>query len=353
MLTEDERTELERWSRGRSTQARLVLRAKIVLQAASGKTNQEIADELSTGRKTVSLWRQRFVTRGIAGIERDAPRGAPPSLPPEKVQEVLRLTPTTKPEGATHWSIRTMAKVAGVSPASVNRIWRSNDVQPHRVKTFKVSNDPNFAEKLRDVVGLYMNPPDNAIVLSVDEKSQIQALDRTQPGLPFKPGKAGTMTHDYKRHGTTTLFAAICTLSGYVISKCMPRHRNREFLTFLRKIEAAVPKGLDIHLVMDNYATHKHQNVKNWLEKHPRFHFHFVPTSCSWLNVIERFFRDLTVKRIRRGAFSSASDLEAAIEHYVDIHNDDPKPFVWTKTADEIIEKVDRARAALQSSPTA
>ena len=246
-----------------------------------------------------------------------------------------------------------MAKAAGVSQASVGRIWRRHEIQPHRVATFKVSTDPQFAEKLRDVVGLYMHPPENAIVFSVDEKSQIQALDRTQPGLPFKPGKAGTMTHDYKRHGTTTLFAALCALSGYVISKCMPRHRHQEFLKFLRKIDREVPKGLDLHLILDKYAAHKHANVRAWLDKHPRFHVHFVPTSCSWLNLVERFFRDLTTKRIRRGAFGSVPDLEAAIHQYVDIHNDDPKPFVWTKTADEIIEKVQRARQALLSTPTA
>ena len=353
VLSKEERIQLERWSRGRSTPARLVLRAQIILCAANGDTNQDIADGLGTGRKTVSLWRRRFADRRLEGIVPDAPRGAPPSLPPEKVEEILQLTLTTTPPNATHWSTRTMAKAAGVSQASVGRIWRRHEIQPHRVATFKVSTDPQFAEKLRDVVGLYMHPPENAIVFSVDEKSQIQALDRTQPGLPFKPGKAGTMTHDYKRHGTTTLFAALCTLSGYVISKCMPRHRHQEFLKFLRKIDREVPKGLDLHLILDNYAAHKHANVRAWLDKHPRFHVHFVPTSCSWLNLVERFFRDLTTKRIRRGAFGSVPELEAAIHQYVDIHNDDPKPFVWTKTADEIIEKVQRARQALLSTPTA
>ena len=233
----------------------------------------------------------------------------------------------------------------------MQRIWRKYGLKPHKVNTFKVSNDPNFAEKLEDVVGLYMNPPDNAVVFSVDEKSQIQALDRTQPGLPMKPGRAGTMTHDYKRHGTTTLFAAMCTLSGYVISKCMPRHRHQEFLKFLRQIDEAVPEGLDIHLIADNYATHKHAKVKRWLARHPRFKLHFVPTGCSWLNTVERFFRDLTVKRIRRDAFRSVKALIAAIEDYIDHHNENPKPFVWTKTAVQILEKVERARAAL-STPT-
>jgi transposase len=352
-LDPEQTAELKRWSRGRSTPLRLVLRAKIVLAAARGARNRDIADTLGTGRKTVNLWRRRFAEGGIDAIARDLPRGAPESLPQPKVQEILEKTVSGPPEGATHWSTRTMAEATGVSAASVGRIWRAKGLQPHRTKHFKVSNDPHFAEKLRDVVGLYLSPPENALVFSVDEKSQIQALDRTQPGLPLKPGKAGTVTHDYKRNGTTTLFAAICTLSGYVISKCMPRHRHQEFLTFLRKIDRETPKGLDLHLIVDNYATHKHPKVQAWLDKHPRFHLHFVPTSCSWLNVVERFFRELTTKRIRRDAFASVSELVAAIQDYIDRHNDDPKPFIWTKTADQIIEKVDRARQALLKTPSA
>lgn len=351
-LTSEERLELRRYSRGRTTPARLVVRAKIVLRAADGMTSQAIAGELKIGRKTVNLWRHRFAEAGIEGIIKDAPRGAPPSLPAEKVHEILEKTVGERPADATHWSARTMAAAVGVSHSSVQRIWRKHGLKPHQTRTFKVSNDPNFEEKLRDVVGLYMSPPDNAIVFSVDEKSQIQALDRTQPGLPLKRGKAGTMTHDYKRNGTTTLFAAMCTLSGYVLSKCMPRHRHQEFLKFLREIEAAVPKGLDVHLIVDNYATHKHEKVKRWLTRNPRFTLHFVPTSCSWLNLVERFFRDLTVKRIRRDAFPSVDSLIDAIENYIASHNAQPKPFVWTKTADQILEKVCRARDALET-PTA
>ncbi|MEL6228073.1 MAG: IS630 family transposase [Pseudomonadota bacterium] len=351
-LTDEQRVELQRYSRGRTTPARLVIRAKIVLRAADGLTSQAIAEDLDIGRKTVNLWRHRFAKAGIDGIIKDAPRGAPPSLPPEKVREVLEKTVGERPMNATHWSARTMAQVTGISHASVQRIWRKYGLKPHQTRTFKVSNDPKFEEKLRDVVGLYMSPPDNAIVFSVDEKSQIQALDRTQPGLPMKKGKAGTRTHDYKRNGTTTLFAAMCTLSGYVLSKCMPRHRHQEFLKFLQQIDRAVPDGLDVHLIVDNYATHKHEKVKQWLKRNPRFTLHFVPTSCSWLNLVERFFRDLTVKRIRRDAFPSVRSLIDAIEAYIDLHNEQPKPFVWTKTADEIIAKVERARAALKT-PTA
>ena len=351
-LTVDEATELRRYSRGRTTPARLVLRAKLVLAAADGKTSQAIADELGTTRKTVILWRRRYADRRIAGILKDEPRGAPASLSIDKVQEVLTKTLKETPPDATHWSARAMAKATDISHSSVLRIWRENGLKPHQVRTFRVSNDPNFEEKLRDVVGLYMSPPDNAIVLSVDEKSQIQALDRTQPGLPLKRGKARTITHDYKRNGTTTLFAAMCTLSGYVLSSCMPRHRHQEFLKFLRQIDKALPEGLDVHLIVDNYATHKHAKVKRWLQRHPRFKMHFVPTSCSWLNLVERLFRDITVRRIRCDAFSSVDVLIDAIESYVDCHNEEPKPFIWTKSADDIIEKVKRARAVL-STPTA
>jgi transposase len=276
-------------------------------------------------------------------------RGRKPSIPPEKVQEIVHATLHEQPPGETHWSCRSMARAHGVSHATVQKIWAARGLKPHRVETFKLSNDPRFEEKLADVVGLYLNPPERAIVLSMDEKSQIQALDRTQPSLPMKPGRAGTMTHDYKRNGTTTLFAALDVLSGSVIGQCLPRHRHTEFLTFLRTIDRHVPKGLQIHLILDNYATHKHPNVKAWLAKHPRFHLHFTPTSSSWVNMVEGFFAQLTNKAIRRGAFASVADLIAAIDAYLAATNTSPTPFTWTKTADQIVEKVQRGRVTLNA----
>jgi len=329
-----------------------VNRAKIVLLAADGWTNQEIAAEIEVKEQTVGLWRKRFIAGGIAGIEKDAGgRGCTPTVQYGEIEaEVIRKTTQENPPDATHWSTRTMAKAMGISPASVSRIWQRSGLKPHLQRTFKVSNDPAFAEKLEDIVGLYMNPPENAIVFSVDEKSQIQALDRTQPGLPLKKGRAGTMTHDYKRNGTTTLFAALCTLTGYVISTCMKRHRHQEWIRFLNQIDREVPKGLDIHVICDNYATHKHEKVQRWLKRHPRFHVHFTPTSASWLNLVERFFRDITEKRIRRGVFYSVRDLVQAIDDYILQHNEDPKPFIWTKRAPDILEKVIRARRALDNA---
>ena len=297
---------------------------------------------------TVRSWRKAFEVDGLSKWGKIAKgRGRKATISDEKVAEIVELTTTTKPAGQTHWSTRTMAKRAGVSKDSVRRIWNELSIQPHRVDTFKVSNDSRFTEKLIDVVGLYLDPPDNAIVLCMDEKSQIQALDRTQASLPMKPGRAGTMTHDYKRNGTTTLFAALDVLTGKVVGQCLPRHRHEEFLTFLKTIDAEVPRGLQVHLILDNYATHKHQNVERWLKRHKRFHLHVTPTSSSWLNQVERWFRDLTEKNLRRGIFGSVPDLIASIQTYLDANNADPNPYVWTATAESILAKVARARATL------
>lgn len=353
-LTDEERTRLTRWSRGRRTPSRLVLRAKIVLAAAGGRQNQEIAADLGASRKTVGLWRTRFAEERLAGIETDAPRrGRQPSISTATVERILHKTTQEKPSGATHWSTRTLAKATGVSKATISRVWRAHGLKPHLVKTFKVSNDPQFAEKLRDVVGLYLSPPEHALVLSCDEKSQIQALDRTQKGLPLRPGRCGTMTHDYKRHGTTTLFAAVNVAEGKVIGTCQPKHRHQEWIKFLKLIDQQTPPDLDLHLIVDNYATHKHPKVKAWLKRHKRFHIHFIPTSSSWLNLIERWFREITEKRIRRGAFRNVPQLIAAIEDFIYHHNDSPTPFVWTAQADEILAKVARARAVLDKTPSA
>jgi transposase len=295
-------------------------------------------------------WRKHFEEHGLVKFGEVAKgRGVKPSIREETVAEIVRLTTQTTPEGATHWSVRTMAKRVGISPASVQRIWSELGLKPHLLQTFKVSTDPRFDEKLIDVVGLYLNPPDKAVVLCMDEKSQVQALDRTQPSLPLKPGRAGTMTHDYKRHGTTTLFAALNVLTGNVIGKCFDRHRHEEFLRFLRVIDTQVPRGLHIHLILDNYGTHTHPDVQAWLAKHPRFHLHFTPTSSSWLNMVERFFGQITDKAIRRGVFHSVNALIEAIEEYLRIHNDDPVPFVWTATAENILAKVARAREKLNT----
>lgn len=353
-LTEEERAALTQWSRGRRTPARLVLRAKIVLRAADGWENKDIAAELGCTRRTVGTWRNRFAKDRLAGIERDAPRGGrTPTVRSAKEAEVIARTTQETPPNATQWSTRTMAQAVGISKATVQRIWRDNGLQPHRTKTFKVSNDPRFAEKLVDIVGLYLDPPEHALVLSCDEKSQIQALDRTQKSLPLFPGRLQTLTHDYKRNGTTTLFAAISVADGLVISQCQPRHRHQEWLKFLKRIDAQTPPELDLHLVVDNYATHKHPKVLAWLARHPRFHLHFTPTSSSWLNLIERWFRDLTQQRLKRGVFRSVRELQQAIQEYIDHHNANPKAFTWTKAAGDILDKVARARTALNKSPTA
>jgi len=328
----------------RNTPAKVVWRAEIILATADGFGTNEIMRRSGKSKTCVWRWQERFMQEGVAGLKRDKtrPPGRKP-LTPEIKAKVLAKTTTETPPNATHWSARMMAKEMGLSHTSVQRIWDEAGLKPHLVKRFKVSNDPEFEAKVTDVVGLYMNPPDRALVLCVDEKSQIQALDRTQPGLPMKKGRAATMTHDYKRHGTTTLFAALDVRSGIVIGDCQPRHRAKEFIRFLRKIDRSVQKHLDLHLVMDNYATHKTPEVKAWLDRHPRFKLHFIPTSSSWLNLVERFFAEITGKRIRRGAFTSVAELEQAIEDYLLRHNANAKPYVWTKTAGEILAKERRA----------
>jgi transposase len=346
-LNAEERQRLESFARGKKTAVRVAFRAQIILLAADGKQNLDIAAELKTTPRAVGKWRSRYAARGVEGILNDASRpGRTPKISEAKVKEIVQKTIEEKPKNATHWSTRSMACAAGVSKATVQRIWSRHGLKPHRVRSFKISNDPKFVEKLEDIVGLYLNPPEHAIVLSVDEKSQIQALDRTQPGLPLKKGRCGTMTHDYKRYGTTTLFAALNVADGKVLGECMSRNRHQEWLRFLRKIDREMPRHLDIHLICDNLATHKHPKVKAWLAKHPRFHVHFTPTSSSWLNMVERFFRDLTQNLIRRGAFGSVPELIRDLFQYLDNHNEDPKPFIWTAKASDILAKVTRARAA-------
>lgn len=349
-LTDEQRQTLEQWARGRSLPARQVERAKIVLLAAAGRQDLEIADELRISNQKAARWRKRFLQAGLAGLEKDAPRpGRTPSIPAATVQQVVRMTTQEKPHNALQWSTRSMAATVGISERSVRRIWRAHGLKPHLMETFKVSNDVQFAEKLEAIVGLYLNPPEHALVLCCDEKSQIQALDRTQPGLPLKPGRAGTMTHDYKRNGTATLFAALNALNGKVISLCQDRHRHQEWINFLRLLDDATPAGKQLHLIVDNYATHKHPKVQRWLSRHRRFHVHFTPTSSSWLNMVERFFRDLTHNRLKRGVFRDVEELINAIDEYVDQHNKKPKPFIWTASAKDILEKVKRARKTLDN----
>jgi len=337
---------LQAWIKAHKTPQNVVMRSRIILLAAEGMSNNRIAQRLSVSRPTVILWRKRFAAEGTMALTETAPgRGRPPSIRPEKVKEIVEATLHTKPKGATHWSCRSMAAVQGVSHAAVHRIWDANGLQPHRVRKYKLSNDRNFVEKLTDVVALYLNPPDKAIVLCVDEKSQIQALDRSQPGLPLKKGRCGTMTHDYKRHGTTTLFAALNVLEGRVIGDCMPRHRHQEFLKFLKRIDKEFPIQQDLHLVVDNYGTHKHPNVRQWIDNHPRFKLHFIPTSSSWLNLIERWFAQLTEKRIKRGIFHSVPDLISSIKEFIDLNNEEPKPFIWTASSSSIMEKINRCKA--------
>jgi transposase len=346
----DQRRTLEAWVRAHNTPQSIALRAKIVLLAADGLSNVQITRETGVSRPTVILWRKRFLQGGPEAIATILPgRGRPATYSTEQVQRIVEATTQTKPPGVTHWSTRSMAKAQGVSKATVQRIWSAHGLQPHRTKQFKLSSDRRFSEKLTDVVGLYLNPPDKAIVLCVDEKSQIQALQRTQPGLPMKKGRCGTMTHDYKRHGTTTLFAALNILNGRVIGECMAKHRHQEFLRFLRRLDREFPKETPLHLIVDNYGTHKQPRVKVWLEKHPRFTLHFTPTSSSWLNLVERWFRDLTEKRVRRGSFESAAELIAAIEDYMAASNAHPKPFVWHKSAHAILDKVNRCKAIYET----
>jgi transposase len=341
-LTESERSVLLHQTRQRTGPHQSVLRACIILGCADGRTNTAVAKELGICKQTAGKWRSRFLRDRLDGLQ-DAPRlGTPRSIDDEKIMEVVNKTLSTKPKNATHWSTRSMAKEAGLSADSIIRIWHVFGLQPHRVETFKLSTDPQFVEKVRDVVGLYLNPPDRALVLSVDEKSQIQALDRTQLAFPIRPGLPERQSHDYTRHGTTTLFAALNVKTGEVIGQCHQRHRQDEFIKFLDLIETQVPPELDVHLIVDNYATHKTERVKKWLLKHPRYQLHFTPTSASWLNMIERFFAEITNKRIRRGTFHSVAQLKKAITDYLEMHNENPKPFVWTKSANEILAKVKR-----------
>lgn len=348
MMTNKEHEILKRYSRGRSIAARLVMRAKIVLLAAMGLRNKNIAEQMGTDRLTVARWRLRFSRLRLAGIEKDAPRGGrKPTRRNAVARQIIDRTTQTVPANATHWSVRTLSEELGVSASMVHRVWKANGLKPHLTRTFKLSNDKHFVEKLTDVVGLYLNPPEHALVLCADEKSQIQALDRTQPSLPIYPGRCGTMTHDYKRNGTTTLFAAIELMEGRLIGTCMPRHRHQEWIKFLNLIDEQTPAKMDLHLIVDNYNTHKHPKVQRWLKRHPRFHIHFIPTSSSWLNLIERWFREITDKRIRRGVFKSVDSLIQAIMDYIAEHNENPKSFTWIAKAEDILAKVRRARAVL------
>lgn len=349
-ITSVQKDALDLWVRAPSTPQGVALRATIVLLAAQGVSNHRIATRLAIGRPTVLLWRKRFVQGGPEALTKIEPgRGRKPVISSGKLERIVNDTLRETPPDATHWSTRSMARRHGVSHTLVQRVWNAHGLKPHLVKTFKLSRDPQFVQKLKDVVGLYLNPPEHALVFSVDEKSQIQALDRTQPSLPLKKGKAGTLTHDYKRHGTTTLFAALDVLKGEVIGQCMGRHRHQEFLKFLRMVDQAAPEGMAVHCIVDNYRTHKHARVQAWLAAHPRFHFHFIPTSSSWLNLVERWFGEITRKRIRRGVFTSVPELERAIYDYIRHNNLDPKPFVWTKKAKEIIAKVNRCKAVLKT----
>ena len=350
ILSASEQSTLDTWARGKSFPLRLVQRAVIIRMAADGAQNQAISQALGISKPTVQLWRQRFLALRLEGLEKDAPRpGRIPKIPMEKVRAVVEATLHTTPPNATHWSTRSMAEAQGVSEATIRRIWKQHNLKPHLVKTFKISRDKHFVEKLYDVVGLYLNPPDKSLVLCVDEKSQIQALDRTQPGLPMKKGRCGTMTHDYKRNGTTTLFAALSMLDGTIIGDCLPRHRHQEFIRFLKKIDNETPAGLNLHLIVDNYGTHKHPKVTAWLQRHLRFHLHFIPTSSSWLNVVERWFREITDKRIRRGSFQNLPALIEAIKKYIENNNQNPQVFVWTAPVAQILAKVAKSKEALDA----
>ncbi len=348
VLDQNQRQHLESLKRSRTVAVRLAQRAAVVLHAADGLEDQQIGALMGISRQKAGRWRKRYAQLGLAGIEKDAPRsGRKPQIDAQQRAAVVKKTLKEKPQGQTHWSRSTMAKVTGLSDSTVGRIWREHGIKPHLVETFKLSNDPEFVEKLKDIIGLYVAPPEHAVVLSCDEKSQIQALDRTQPSLPLKPGRCGTMTHDYKRNGTTSLFAAMNVLDGTIISQCQPRHRHQEWLTFLKTIKSQVPEDKQVHLICDNYATHKHAKVQAWEKKNPRFHFHFTPTGASWLNMVERFFRDLSEKALKRGSFYDVADLEGAIMEYINQHNENPKPFIWTASATDILAKVKRARKVL------
>ena len=348
-LAPGERSQLQQWAAAQGTPQQVALRCRIVLAALAGEENVAIAQEQGVSRPTVQLWRRRVHEGGIGEVWKIAPgRGRKPRYDQAKLDAIIRATLQSKPEGMTHWSCRLMAETQGVSRSTVNRLWQLHQLKPHRSRTYKLSRDAKFLEKLTDVVGLYLNPPDKALVLCLDEKSQIQALNRTQPGLPLKKGRCGTMTHDYKRNGTTTLFVALNILSGKVIGECHTRHRHQEWLRFLRRLDREFPSKVKLHLVMDNYGTHTEPHVQRWLKKHPRFVCHFVPTSSSWLNLVERWFRELTEKAIRRGNFVSVPDLRRAIDVFLTAWNDAPKPFIWTATVEELIEKIARARAKME-----
>ena len=353
-LTDSEKKQLESFDRGKSCSVRLAHRSRIVLLAAEGLENVEIGKQLGISRQMAGRWRSRYGEHGLAGIRKDAPRpGRFPSISDRVKKRIIRMTLEQTPPNATHWSRTTMAAATGLSPSSIGRLWAVNGLKAHLVKKFKLANDKQFFEKLEDIVGLYLSPPEHAIVLSCDEKSQIQALDRTQRSLPLRTGRCGTMTHDYKRNGTTSLFAALNILDGTVIGTCMKKHRHQEWIKFLNLIKRSVPLDKDIHIICDNYATHKHSRVKKWLQRNPRFHTHFTPTSASWLNMIERFFRDITANRLKRGVFLSVDELISAITQYIDNHNIKPKSFVWTATAQDILEKVKRGRAILNKLQSA
>ena len=345
IFTPKEEATINRWSQGKSFPLRLIQRAQIIQLAAQGIFNHDIAKRLDISRPTVQLWRERFLAFRLSGLEKDAPRpGRLPKIRHEKVMTIVNATIHTTPSDATHWSTRSMAKAHGVSKDSIQRIWKQYNLKPHLIKTFKLSRDKRFLEKLYDVVGLYLNPPDKSIVFCVDEKSQIQALERTQPLLPMRPGIPARQTHDYTRHGTTTLFAALNMLDGTVIGDCMPRHRHQEFIRFLQTIDMKTPLDLDLHLIVDNYGTHKHPRVQRWLKRHPRFHLHFIPTSSSWLNLIERWFSDISTKRIRRGSFKNVKELITVIKKYIESHNQNPKVFVWTASVESIMRKISNVK---------
>lgn len=341
-LTPSERESLQRWARRPKSAQALAQRARAILLAANGLSNTDVAAQLGWARRTVGKWRRRFLDKRLEGLLDEPRPGTPRRMSDDEVERVITMTLESKPPDATHWSTRSMAKACGLSHSSVQRIWKAFALQPHRTETFKLSQDPLFVEKVRDIVGLYLNPPQRALVLSVDEKSQIQALDRSQPLLPMRPGQIERRTHDYKRHGTTSLFAALDVKTGRVIGQCHRRHRAIEFRKFLDAIDQAVPESLEVHLILDNYGTHKTQTIQRWLAKRPRYHLHFTPTSASWINLVERWFAALTDKQLRRGVHRSTTELEDAIDDYIAIHNADPKPFVWTKTADQILASLAR-----------
>ncbi len=341
-LSSDERESLERWKRRPTTAQALALRSRIILRCSEGKTNTVVAGEIGLAKQTVGKWRARFIERRLDGLLDEPRPGGPRSITDTDVERVVTLTLETTPADATHWSTRSMAARTGLSQSAISRIWRAFALQPHRTETFKLSSDPLFIEKVRDIVGLYLNPPQRALVLCVDEKSQIQALDRTAPLLPMRPGQIERRTHDYRRHGTTSLFAALDVKTGEVIGACHRRHRSTEFRRFLDRVDATVPPDLDVHLILDNYATHKTPTIQRWLARRPRYHLHFTPTSSSWLNQVERWFAVLTEKQLRRGVFRSTRELEQAIEQYIDQHNAASKPFIWTKTADQLLATIAR-----------